>query len=211
MLLPDDYICIGIVAKHCDNSKLCVAERQALDFDLSSLFCDFWNEIIEYWNEVDAYDLAVKNCNGDASCISLIPVVQDYQDKKSLIYGGVFQNCSGKNRNFEGVKKIAVLYAYSRYVILNGWNDTPTGFVTKENEFSIPKTLKELESFADRYRTMGYEIFKRAEMFLCNKKEIFTDFNSKNCVGCGCSCEKCGNVTLAKGYGIRGNNITKRL
>ena len=32
------YNCIGILAKHCDNSKLCTAENEASNFDLAELY-----------------------------------------------------------------------------------------------------------------------------------------------------------------------------
>ena len=211
MLLPEDYLCIGIVAKHCDNTKLCVAENEALNFDLSELFCDFWNDILIYWQEVDAYDMAVSDCDGNIECIESIPEVENYADKKALIYGGTFLNCSEKLRPFAGVKKILAYYSYSRYIILNGFSDTPSGMVQKTNEFSIPKSLKELEMFADKYRNMGKITFDNTVSFLCNKKEVFVDYNSYGCVGCGCACEKCSGTTRVKGYGIRGSNITKRL
>ena len=55
-----DFDCIGQVAKHCDLQKLCVAINEAQDFDLSELFCDFWNEILEINNELKAYEESQK-------------------------------------------------------------------------------------------------------------------------------------------------------
>lgn len=207
MIQPLNYSCIGVMAKHCDLNKLCIAENQALQFDLSALFCDYWNDILDYWSEVDNYDTLVTACNGDVECIALIPTVENYETKKSLIYGGNYANCSGKQRNFKGVNEILTYYAYARYVIINGLNDTATGFVTKENEFSLPKSQKELEATADFYRSMGYSLFKDSNAFLCANKETFADFNE--CKGCGC--EKCTGKTSVKGYGIRGNNIKKKI
>jgi len=57
-LLPSQYNCIGILAKHCDLSKLCVAENEASNFDLAELFCDFWVEIEQINAEIIAYDNA---------------------------------------------------------------------------------------------------------------------------------------------------------
>lgn len=91
--------------------------------------------------------------------------------------------------------------------MVNGINDTPSGMVSKTNEFSIPKTQKELDQIADMYRSMGFSIFNDSKNFLCGNRTIFTDFN--DCKGCGC--EKCNGGTKAKGYGIRGQNITKKL
>jgi len=211
MLTQQDYNCIGVVAKHCDYDKLCIAERHALESDMENLYCDFWYEIKEYWDEVDAYDLAVLKCNGDQTCINAIPLVVNYAEKKALIYGGAFENCSGKTRTFEGIRNVLIYYSYARYIFINSVDDTPNGLVKKTNDFSIQLNDKELSKQADMYRSMGYDKFKKTEMYLCNKRETFTDFNSKNCVGCGCSCDKCGGFTKNKGYGIRGGNITKKL
>lgn len=211
MLQPQDYNCIGIIAQHCDNEKLCVAEQEALEFDLSSLFCDFWYDILEYWQQVDAYDLAVANCNGNQECMDEITPVVNYAEKKALIYGGYFPNCSGNLRPFSGVKKILVYYSYARYIHINAVSDTSTGLVKKTSDFAIQLNQKELDQLADKYRTMGKITFDQTSGFLCNKRELFTSYNSNGCRGCGCSCEKCGGTTKAKGYGIRSSNINKRL
>lgn len=192
-----DYSCIGTVAQHCDLSKLCVAETEASNFDMAGLFCDFWYDILAFKKEVDDYDA---NPN--------LKKPDNYEQKKALVYGGTFTACNGSIRPFEGVVKIWTYYSYSRYVIINGFNDTATGMVTKTNEFSIPKTLKELEMFADKYRTMGRELFNRLTQYLCNQRELFTNYNSIDCKGCGCGCSGCSTKTTAKGYGWKGSNIT---
>lgn len=195
-LQPSQYNCIGILAKHCDLSKLCVAENEASNFDLSELFCDFWLEIEDIVKEIELYDLNPS-----------LPGPENYAEKTSLLNGGVYLDCSEKQRPFEGVYKIMAYYSYARYIVLNGFNDTATGMVTKTNEFSIPKTLKELESFADKYRTMGKISFDRTVRYICQNSEIF---DYKHCPkdNCGCGSEKCG-TTKAKGYGFRSRNINK--
>lgn len=195
-LLPLQYNCIGILAKHCDLSKLCVAENEASNFDLSELFCDFWMEIEAIVLEVEAY---IANPE--------LPKPTNYTEKTFLLNGGVYLDCSEKQRPFEGVYKIMAYYSYARYIVLNGFNDTATGMVTKTNDFSIPKTLKELESFADKYRTMGLISFERTVRYICQNSEIF-DYSHCPKDKCGCGSEKCGS-TKAKGYGFRSRNINK--
>ena len=74
-----DFECVGIVAKHCDLSKLCLAAEEAKQFDLIPLFCyALVDEILENWNLQDA----------DA----------DFQKYKNLICGGTFEDCNGKLR-----------------------------------------------------------------------------------------------------------------
>lgn len=195
-LSPSQYNCIGILAKHCDLSKLCVAENEASNFDLAELFCDFWMEIEAISNEVQAYILDPE-----------LPKPTNYTEKTFLLNGGVYLDCSEKQRPFEGVYKIMAYYSYARYIVLNGFNDTATGMVTKTNDFSIPKTLKELESFADKYRTMGLISFERTVRYICQNSEIF-DYSHCPKDKCGCGSEKCGS-TKAKGYGFRSRNINK--
>lgn len=195
-LLPTQYNRIGILAKHCDLNKLCVAENEASNFDLAELFCDFWMEIETIANEVEAYIADPQ-----------LPEPTNYAEKTFLLNGGTYLDCSEKQRPFEGIYKIMAYYSYARYVVLNGFNDTATGMVTKTNEFSIPKTLKELESFADKYRTMGRISFERTESYICQNSEIF-DYSHCPKDKCGCGSEKCGS-TKAKGYGFKSRNINK--
>lgn len=194
-LNPNQYKCLGVLAKHCDQSKLCIAENEASNFDLADLFCDFWWDIVEIAKEVEIYDSDPET-----------EMPENYQEKKALLEGGYYVDCNQKNRPFEGVYKILAYYSYSRYSILNGFNDTPNGLVQKTNEFSIPKTLKELEQFADKYREMGLIAFNRTVKYICSKKEIF---DYKNCQKeCGCENNDCGG-TKAKGYGFKAKNINK--
>lgn len=197
-LLPLQYNCIGQIAQHCDLAKLCIAENEASNFDLGELFCDFWAEIEAINEEIKAYDSA-------PDPKPTIPV--NYNEKKALLDGGNYTDCSDRSRPFEGIYKIMVYYSYSRYLIINGFNDTPTGNASKTNEFSIPKTLKELELFADKYRNMGKISFERTQRYICQNKEIF-DYTHCPKDKCGCGSEKCGG-TKAKGYGFKSMNVNK--
>lgn len=193
-----DFNCVGDVAKHCDLPKLCIAEDEAINFDLNGLFCDFWNDILRMWKEVDDFDADPQNQKPN-----------DYDINKKLIYGGSFEGCNGRLSNHLGVKRILIYYTYARYVLINGFNDTANGQVTKDNEFTIPKTIKELEFFADKYRTMAYESYKQTLNFICHNKTIYPDFNHGDCAKCGCGCESCKGKTRAKGYGFK-SSIVRR-
>lgn len=197
-LLQQQYNCIGIVAKHCDNSKLCIAENEASNFDLAELFCDFWVEIEQINAEIITYDDAPE---------PKPPIPTNYTEKKSLLEGGNYTDCGGKLRPFEGIYKIMAYYSYARYVMLNGFNDTPTGLVQKTNEFSIPIDQKALNNFADKYRNMGLISFERTQRYICQNKTIF-DYSHCPTDKCGCGSDKCGG-TKAKGYGFRSSNVSK--
>ena len=211
-LSQSKYNSIGILAKHCDLSKLLVAENEASNFDLSELFLGFWMEIETIANEVQAY---ITN--------PALPIPTNYAEKLFLLNGGIYTDCLGKQRPFEGVYKIMAYYSYARYVVLNGFNDTATGMVTKTNDFSIPKTLKELEAFADKYRTMGKISFERTMMYVYKNHETFNYYyfcnNSYNFYNrcndglnnnCCCHNHDSNNRgTKAKGYGFKSRNINK--
>lgn len=209
-----DFSCVGDVAIHCDLKKLCIAIEEAELFDLANLFCDFWPTVVEIANEVENHQTLLAEYNqcvidGGEDCeVPVIP--ENYGLKNSLINGGDYVGCNGKTKSHLGVKRILVYYSYARYSIINSFNDTPNGQVSKTNDFSIPKSLKELEMFSDKYRTMGYESFKKTLDFLCHNKEVFEISECLDCKICGCVCEKCGG-TKAKGYGFKGRNIRREI
>jgi len=209
-LIKEDYSCIGVIANHCDNTKLCVAENQADEFDLSELYCDFWIDINAIWDEIDAYQLAVIECEENPDCTTPPTEPINYDLKRKLIFGGDYNICNGKTRKQGGVKKVLTYYSYARYVILNNINDTPTGLVQKINDFSIPTDLKVIKDNSDMYRNFGFKTYSDTIGFLCANKSVFTDFQSDKCKGCGCGSDECGG-TKAKGFGIRTSNIDKRI
>ena len=75
--------------------------------------------------------------------------------------------------------------------MINGYNDTPTGFKQKTNDFSLPTPIKELQFFEQKYRDMGFTAFKKVLDFI----------NKDNATCASCECEKCdGNVTTKTGF-----------
>ena len=214
MIQQSDFTYIGQVAIHCDLDKLCIAINEATEFDLAKLFCDFWPNIVEIANEVENYQTLLADYNqcvidgGDDCVVPDIP--EDYDLKNNLINGGSYTGCNGKTKTHLGVKRILVYYSYARYSILNSFNDTPNGNVLKTNDFSIPKSLKELEMFSDKYRTMGYESFKSTLDFIGHNQNVFTDATCLDFKICGCGCSACGG-TKAKGYGFKGRNIRREI
>ena len=194
-LQQQQYNCIGIVAKHCDLSKLCVAENEATIFDLGELFCSFWQDIEEIVLEVEAY---IENPD--------LPQPENYELKFQLLNGGFYTDCKEKQRPFQGVYNLMAYYSYARYIMLNGFSDTPNGLVQKTNEFSIPQDDKALQRFADKYRNMGLITFGKIKSFLCANKEVFGFDDCENT--CGCGGTDCGK-TKTKGYGFRSKNISK--
>lgn len=190
-----DFECIGEVAFHCDLNKLCIAISEAQNFDFQKLFCDYWYQIYEIWKEVRIYEMCEEECAEP----------ENYEIKKQLICGGEFQAC-GRTMSHMGVMRVLVYYAYSRYILLNGFNDTPNGMVSKTNQFSLPKPLKELQTFSNHYRDMGYEAFKRTRSFICANSAVLGF--SGECGECKCDAE-CGG-TGQNMYRVKSSIITKQ-
>ncbi len=181
-LNQQDFTCVGQLATHCDNAKLCIAVDEARIFDMQPLLCELFPEVVEHWDD-------------------------ETEPWSTVINGGTYTGCGGKQREMLGVKRVFTYFAYARYVMLNGWNDTPNGSVQKTNQWSIPKPLAEVESYSNKYRGFGFKAWKGVENYLCLNREEFPNFNPKACKGCGCNegCEGSSN----KGYGSRARNLTK--
>lgn len=184
-----DFDKIGVVAKHCDMAKLCVAINEAIRFDVSELFCDCADSVLGILERVR-----------DEEVLDLSDFETDF------INGSTYIGCNGRNKTHFGLVDMIAYYSYARYLMLNGFNDTPNGMVVKTNDFSMPKPLKEVEAFANKYRDMGLISFKKLKDFLCHSKELdcFLDCDE-------CDCAPCKSGTKAKGFGVSGQTIRKRI
>lgn len=182
-LSVSDFECVGNIAKHCDLPKLCVAIEEAKIFDLTPLFCfDFVNDVLENWqSEEEKY--------------------------KNLINGGAFQSCNGKMDFNHGLKRVWVYYAYARYLLINRFNDTPNGLVSKNNDWSNPILSEDITDFSNKYRQMGKEAYKSVKNFLCRNKADFPKFNAKDCADCGC--DNCQGGQTKKLTGFRFTTIRR--
>lgn len=181
-LTQSDFSVVGQVAKHCNLEKLNIAINEAIIFDLKPLLCELFFEVDANWSDTEG----------------------EWFD---LINPKEFEGCNGKTKSHQGLKNVLIRYSYARYTILNSVDDTPNGGVTKSNDWSIPKPYKELSQISDRYRSMGYELWKEVEAYICLNKDVYID-SGFDCKPCGCN-GKCGSKTSFKGYGIKGSNISK--
>jgi hypothetical protein len=183
-LIQSDFELIGQLATHCDKDKLQIAIEESILFDFEPLLCEIFVDVEVNWFNED------ENWN-------------------NLINGSSYIGCGNRLNRHLGLKRMLLYYAYARYTVMNNFNDTPNGHVTKTNQFSIPKPLKELEQFADKYRSMGYSTWKGVKQYLCKSKEDYPTLKVTDCEDCGCGSAGCKDKAV-KGYGIRGNNISKR-
>lgn len=184
ILTKSDFDGIGDIANHCDLRKLTIAINEAEEFEMQDIFCDFWIDIVENWESEEGVWV-------------------------NLINGGTYDGCNGTSKH-RGIKAIWAYYAYSRYIILNGFNDTPNGMVAKTNQFSIPTPLKELQAYSEKYRNMAKSLLSRTENYLCRNKDLFSNFNTYNCAPCGCTGTCVNKGINTKGFGIKSTVIIKK-
>lgn len=178
-----DFSLIGQLAVHCDKDKLDIAIEESIIFDFEPILCNMFGLVSENWN--------------------------DNSDKwKNLINGTSYTGCNDNLQRHLGLKRMLLYYIYARYVVLNSFNDSANGLVMKSNDFSIPKPLKEIEQFADKYRSMAFSTWKGVSRFICHNAKDYADLKPRQCEDCGCNGEDCSSGSV-KGYGIRGKNITK--
>lgn len=184
-LQQSDFECVGKVAKHCNQEKLCIAIQEAIMFDLKPLVCNLFSDLDANWDNTD-------------------------EIWYSIINGGTYENCAGFTTKFEGFKTMLAYFAYARYVVINNFDDTPNGGVTKTNQWSVPKPLKELRAYSNKYKTMAMQIWEDLEGYMCVNKEQYIGFNPINCKTCGCN-GSCGENVNTKGFGMQGENISKKI
>lgn len=192
-LKKSDFDCIGLVAKHCNWDKLCIAIDEAFEFDMKPLLCEMGYDVSENW---------------DLSCeVEPEPEEEDApiidEEWQTILCGGEVTGCGGKKMTISGLKKVLVYFAYARYIIINNWDDTPNGAVTKTNDWSIPKDVSLLRAMSNKYDTMARTLWSENEAYLCS-----LGWNLKNCKGCGCN-GTCGTYNNTKGFGRNSGNIGK--
>lgn len=200
LLKLSDFEMVGLVAKHCNYSKLDIAIREAMEFDLRPLLCGLFWEVKNNWWKANSYD----NSFGE----SFEGSDQDIAWMK-LVNGSSYEGCGGTQKAHRGLKALLTYYSYSRYLVLNGFDDTPNGMVQKTNQFSIPKPLKEIQSFSNKYRSMAKNVWEDIQAFICVNKEDYQGADFSKCGSCGCGGNDCGSGRITKGFGISGQNVTK--
>tara|TARA_R110000796_G_scaffold120506_1_gene234644 strand:+ start:18368 stop:18925 length:558 start_codon:yes stop_codon:yes gene_type:complete len=179
-----DLIGLGIISNHCDTKKLQIAVNEAVQFDLRNLLGNLFFLVNENWDQTSP------------------GIYFDIVEPKN------YTNCSGYETTHVGLKKVLAYYSYSRYILINSFNDTPNGLVEKSNNFSIPKSLDELQSFSSKYRNMGLEDYRLVEAYILLNSATYPSYNTTCAKPCGCN-GTCGKKTTNKGFGIRSKTIVK--
>ena len=189
-LQPVDFSCVGIVTKSCDNAKLKIAIDESKEFDMEPIFCyDFFDDILKKWSDLPENDLT-----------------EEQQNYKDLIYGSTYLDANGKTKKHLGIKKLWTYYSYAKYVVINAHNDSPNGLTSKQNDWSMPVPLKEINTISARYSNMAKETLINIKEYLCLNKEKFPKFDDCECsLQCGCigACNCDGKPKRISGFKFR--------
>ena len=174
---------LGIIANHCDQKKFDIAVNEAIEFDLKNILGNLFNPVNDNWDQGTGI----------------------YAD---IILPKTYQNCLEYDTTHQGLKKVLAYYSYSRYIMINSFDDTPNGLVGKTNNFSIPKSLEELKQFSSKYRNMGKDSWVSVEAYILLNRDSYPEFDCSCSQPCGCN-GSCGKPTRNKGFGLRSSTIIK--
>ena len=128
----------------------------------------------------EAQMLDIKPSIGDDVYMRLFNLDED-ASAQLLWNGGVYQDCSGNNRIFAGLKKALLYYAYARLVRTQGGTSTRFDFVVKADQYSDSADLQakvqaynEAFSIADGYKVQAlqYMASNPTAFGSCNKKIV---------------------------------------
>ena len=175
-LQATDFNCVGIVTKSCDNVKLNISIDESKEFDMEPIFrYDFLDDILKKWSDLPENTLT-----------------EEQQNYKDLIYGSTYLDANGKTKKHLGIKRLWTYYSYAKYVVINAHNDSPNGLTSKQNDWSMPVPLKEINTISARYSNMAKETLVNIKEYLCLNKEKFPKFDDCVCslqYGCIGACD----------------------
>lgn len=178
-----DFIGVGQVATHCDLPKLAIAIEEAVLFDLQPLLCNLFGAVDANWTQAEG----------------------PYAD---IIAPKSYENCAGFITNHLGLRKVLVYFAYARYLIINPFDDTPNGHVTKSNDFSFAKPLAEIKAFSSKYKNMARTSMEKVDAYILKNSTDYLGYDLSEIKGCGCN-GSCGTKSNTRGHGLRSKTIRK--
>jgi len=184
-----DFSCVGQIADHVDLEKLSIAVMEAEEFDIRPLVGR------SQWVKLKSLIRYVKR-------EYVARGIENEADPGYLVVLG--GQCWSKGVQWEivGILRVLVYFGYSRYLLINEFNDTPSGNVSKANSFSIPKPLRELKDFANKYRDMAMESWRSVGEVIClNKGHLGIDID--------CDSVGIGAAKKVKGHGVRCRHVKR--
>lgn len=100
----------------------------------------------------------------------------------ALIAGGEY-TYNGKTYFFQGLKKVLAHFAYSRYCIRNGVQDTASGLVRKKNEFSDAIDVKESSRESEYHKQLAVAALNDVMDYIRRNIASFPLYSSSDCCG----------------------------
>jgi hypothetical protein len=179
---------VGQTAQHYDTTKFNIALAEAIKFDFRGLLGDLFYSL---------NDGAIWQGSVEAKWDQIIDPFE-------------FQNCRNNTVSHDGLKTVLAYFVYARYLLVNEFTDSPNGSVNKTSDFNFPKSFKDVQQFANKYRDMAFDSWSMVHAYICLKgSEVYDTFNFADCSECE-DCDEYDNKTgRTKGFGIRSRTITK--
>lgn len=199
VLKREDFIDLGLVATNCNGQKLNISINEALDFDLCYTFEKCHIEVKQLIKKV-----LLHNEESEQEAPT------EYEVK--LVNGNIFTE-NGKTFENLGLKRGLIYYAYSRYLLINEFNDSAVGQKTQNFQFSVPKTYQELKSMSDKYRNMAKAaMLSTYEWIALNRSEFPQLANCLDLDNCYCGNKNKDSFCSVNttGYQLKSRNIKKR-
>lgn len=187
----EDFDCIGQVARHCDWEQLCIYIREQQNLSLLPKVGQCLYNLI-YCKETNV------ECE----------VEMDEDTYNSLMCGGHYKGCDGKDKVHFGLKRVLVHYAYGAYIYRHGYVDTPFGVVQKINQDSISAPIQELKTLNNEHRANAEAYWQMTADFLCSIRDEDPFAECVKC--CGCKCNHCeGRKGSLQRRNVRFTNVSK--
>lgn len=124
----------------------------------------------------EAQDMDIEPVIGAALFEDMINnlTVEKYTD---LLNGKQYENSEGKTVSFMGLKAALSYYAWSRYILYRNTQDTPSGMVTKTNDFSTPVDSKVIAQQSNQCKLNGEKYLQDCIRFLKTFPAVYDLFD----------------------------------
>lgn len=122
-----------------------------------------------------AQNLDIKEVIGNAFWTDLV-TNRNEEKYQTLLAGGTYLNNSQETVSFMGLTAAIAAYSFARYVIGKNHQDTPFGFMTKDNQYGTPSDSKALSMLSGQHRSAGQQYLKECLEFLCVKNTDYPLF-----------------------------------
>lgn len=118
--------------------------------------------INDHCRPCNADDLIVERCIVEAQQIDLTRnigaalvaklITERSTRMDTLLDGGTYEDCCGNSVTFQGIRTALAYYAYSRIIGSATGMSTRFGFVTKNEQYSLPSDLRDRNAAKDEAR-----------------------------------------------------------